>query len=168
MSVTLWHLPHRWMKAAPGLFHQLILGLIPWLHLPEYSQLQLAESRVLILWYLNPQITLLSSTGLETAWDASHKPSNTSREVSATPYGESLSNSACFTLTRAPWWGEEYCPGTTFREWTSKDRSPFSKEVAETLQHTQSKWINFIVCHANIPLKMLLHVDSMVKLQVEW
>lgn len=50
VSVTLWHLPHRWGTAAPGLFHQLILSLIPWLHLAGYNQLQLTESYVLILW----------------------------------------------------------------------------------------------------------------------
>lgn len=50
VSVTLWHLLHRWMTAAPDLFQQLILNLTPWFHLPEYNQLQLAESYVLILW----------------------------------------------------------------------------------------------------------------------
>lgn len=72
------------------------------------------------------------------------------------------------TLTRAhwSWWGQEG-PWSTFQAWTSKDWSPFSREVVSTLQHAQKKWICFIVPNTNIPLKVLLHIHSMAKLQVK-
>lgn len=34
------------------------------------------------------------------------------------------------------------------------------------LHHAQKKWISFIVPNTNIPLKVLLHIHSMAKLQV--
>lgn len=73
------------------------------------------------------------------------------------------------TLARAPWswWGQEYCPWNTFLAWASKDWSPFSREVAGALQCARKKWISFIVPNTNIPLKALLHIHSMAKLQVK-
>lgn len=85
MAGTLWHLAHRRMNAAPGLFHQLVPSLIPWLHLQEYGHFQLAASHVLMKWQLNPQITLLSLMGQLGMLHSSSL--SIYRKDSAIPYG---------------------------------------------------------------------------------